>query len=141
MNRKTLVITGAAAVTSALLAGAALASPKGATLTIRHQLKGCHTWAFTGGQWKASQAITLARGAKLTVIDNDIMPHTLVQVSGPQAKLSTPAMRHMSARASVVFPAVGKYVFRTKAGEDYPSMNGMKTIGEDNALRLVVTVR
>jgi hypothetical protein len=141
MNRKTLVAAGAAAAASAVLVGAALAAPKGATLTIRHQLKGCHTWAFTGGQWKASQTITLMRGAKLTVIDNDIMPHTLVQVSGPQAKLSTPAMRHMSARGSVVFPEAGKYVFRTKAGEDYPSMSGMKAIGEDNVLRLVVTVR
>jgi hypothetical protein len=125
---------------AAALATAAVAAPSAATLTIRHQTKGCHTWAFTGGQWKATQAITLARGAKLTVIDNDVMPHKLVQVSGPTAKLSTPAMRHMSARATVVFTKAGKYVFRTKAGEDYPSMSNVKTIGEDNVLRLVVTV-
>ena len=28
----------------------------------------------------------------------------------------------------------------TKPGEDYPAMSGMKTIGEDNVLRLTVTV-
>ena len=140
MNPKiSIALAGLAA--SAVLVGAAVAAPSAATLTIRHQVKGCHTWAFTGGQWKAGQAITLARGAKLTVIDNDIMPHTLVQVSGPRAKLSTPAMRRMSARATVVFSTAGKYVFRTNAGEDYPSMSGMKTVGEDNVLRLVVTVR
>ena len=32
------------------------------------------------------------------------------------------------------------YTLGTKAGEDYPSMAGMKTVGEDNVLRLVVTV-
>jgi plastocyanin len=141
MNRKTFSTILVGLVASAVLVGAALAAPRAATLTIRHQTKGCHTWAFTGGAWKATQQITLAKGAKLTVVDNDIMPHTLVQQSGPQAKLSTPAMRHMGARATAVFSKTGTYVFRTKAGEDYPSMSNMKTIGEDNALRLVVKVR
>jgi hypothetical protein len=40
-----------------------------------------------------------------------------------------------------VFAKTGTYVFLTKAGEDYPSMSNMKTIGEDNVLRLVVKVR
>jgi hypothetical protein len=141
MNAMRLAAVGAAAAASAALVGAAVASPDNATLTIRHQVKGCHTWAFTGGGWKASQAITLARGAKLTVIDNDVMPHRLVQLSGPKAKLSTPAMRHMSARASVVFPAAGVYVLGTKAGEDYPGMGAVRTVGKDNVLRLVVTVK
>ena len=138
-SKVSIALAGLAA--SAVLVGAAVAAPRAATLTIRHQTKGCHTWAFTGGAWKATQQITLAKGAKLTVVDNDIMPHALVQQSGPQAKLSTPAMRHMGARATVVFSKPGKYVFKTKAGEDYPSMSNSKTIGEDNVLRLVVTVR
>ena len=142
MNRRTLSAILGGLVAAAVVIGTAVAAPRTATLTIRHQVKGCHTWAFSGsGSWKATQAITLAKGAKLTVIDNDIMPHTLVQVSGPKAQLSTPAMRRMSARATATFPAVGKYVFRTKAGEDYPSMSDAKTVGEDNVLRLVVTVR
>jgi hypothetical protein len=134
-----IALAGLAA--SVVLVGAALAAPSSATLTIRHQTKGCHTWALTGGAWKASQHVTLAKGAKLTIVDNDIMPHTLVQQSGPQAKLSTPAMRRMGARATAVFAKAGTYVFKTRAGEDYPSMSNMKTIGEDNVLRLVVTVR
>jgi hypothetical protein len=44
----------------------------------------------------------------------------------------------MSARAHVGFPAKGTYVFTTKAGEDY--MQGIKTIGEDNVLKLTVIV-
>jgi plastocyanin len=134
-----IALAGLAA--SAVLVGAAVAAPSTATLTIRHQTKGCHTWAFAGGAWKASQQVTLAKGGKLTIVDNDIMPHTLVQQSGPQAKLSTPAMRHMGARATAVFAKAGTYVFKTRAGEDYPSMSHIKTIGEDNVLRLVVTVR
>jgi hypothetical protein len=141
MNRKTFSTILVGLLASAVLVGAALGAPRAATLTIRHQTKGCHTWAFTGGAWKATQQITLAKGAKLTVVDNDIMPHTLVQQSGLRAKLSTPAMRHMGARATAVFSKTGTYVFRTKAGEDYPSMSNMKTIGEDNVLRLVVTVK
>jgi hypothetical protein len=138
-SKVSIALAGLAA--SAVLVGAAVAAPSAATLTIRHQTKGCHTWAFTGGAWKASQHVTLAKGAKLTIVDNDIMPHTLVQQSGPQAKLSTPTMRHMGARATAVFSKTGTYVFKTKAGEDYPSMSHIKTIGEDNVLRLVVTVK
>jgi hypothetical protein len=47
-------------------------------------------------------------------------------------------MKHMGATAYVGFPTKGTYVFTTKAGEDY--MSGVKTIGEDNVLKLVVTV-
>ena len=36
------------------------------------------------------------------------------------------------------FAKAGVYTFTTKAGEDY--MKGIKTIGEDNVLKLKVTV-
>jgi hypothetical protein len=39
----------------------------------------------------------------------------------------------------VTFTKPGVYTFTTKAGEDY--MSGVKTIGEDNVLKLTVTVR
>jgi hypothetical protein len=48
-------------------------------------------------------------------------------------------MRHMSASVRVTFPKAGVYRFSTKPGEDYPGM-AMKTIGEDNVLRLAVRV-
>jgi len=47
-------------------------------------------------------------------------------------------MAHMAATAKVRFAHAGVYRFTTKAGEDY--MEGMKTIGEDNVLRLTVKV-
>jgi hypothetical protein len=102
--------------------------------------RGCHTWSFDGGAYKASLKIAVARGATLKVIDNDIMPHKLVQLAGPKAKLVSPAMRQMSAQAKVTFPKKGTYRFTTRAGEDYPNMSMMKTIGEDHVLRLTVVV-
>ena len=49
-------------------------------------------------------------------------------------------MRHMSARAFVGFSRAGVYTFKTRPGEDYANMKGMKTVGEDNVLRLKVRV-
>ena len=46
----------------------------------------------------------------------------------------------MGASLKVTFTQPGVYHFTTKPGEDYPGMNGMKTIGEDNVLRLTVVV-
>ena len=129
------------ALVALAVAGSALAAPRSATLTIRHQLRGCHSWSFDRSSWKASQTITLAQGATLKVVDNDVMPHKLVQLSGPKATLSRPAMAHVGATATARFLARGTYVFKTRAGEDYPMGMKMETIGEDNLLRLVVTVR
>jgi plastocyanin len=120
------------------VASAALASPHSAELTIRHQMRGCHSWSLDGKTWNPTQKLQLNRGGKLTVVDTDVMPHTLVQLSGPKATISGAAMKHMGATAKLTFQAKGRYVFNTKAGEDY--MKGVKTIGEDNVLRLVVTV-
>ena len=120
------------------VAGSALAAPHSATLTIRHQMRGCHSWSFDTRTWHTSQTITLARGAVLTVVDNDIMPHKLIQVSGPKSTITTALMQRMGAKAHAGFPVKGTYVFKTRPGEDY--MKGMKTIGADNVLKLVVTV-
>ena len=46
----------------------------------------------------------------------------------------------MGTTVKVTFTHAGVYRFTTKAGEDYPAMAGMKTVGEDNVLRLTVTV-
>jgi len=125
-------------VVALALAGSALAAPQSATLTIRHQLHGCHTWSFDGSTWKATQAIRLPRGSRLTVINNDMMSHTLVQVSGPKASISGSVMMHMGAAAAVVFRTKGRYVLGTHPGLDY--FKGVQTLGEDNVLRVVVTV-
>jgi hypothetical protein len=120
------------------VAGSALAATNNATLKIRHQTHGCHSWSFDGKTWHATQTITFVRGAVLTVVDNDVMPHKLIQLSGPKATLVGAAMKKFGATAHVAFPVKGTYVFKTRAGEDY--MKGITTIGEDNVLKLVVTV-
>ncbi len=123
-----------------VLAGSALASSglKSATITIRHETHGCHSWSLDGSPWTARHTLSVGRGSTLAVVDNDVMPHKLIQVSGPRATVAHPSMQHMHATALVGFAAKGTYVFTTKAGEDY--MSGIKTTGEDNVLRLVVKV-
>jgi hypothetical protein len=122
------------------LAGAASAttSASHAALLIRHQTHGCHSWSVNGGPYKVNQSITLRRGGWLTVTDNDIMSHKLVKTSGPTLLIAHPTLSHTGATLKVTFLKAGVYHFTTKAGEDY--MAGMKTIGEDNVLRLTVVV-
>ena len=134
--KRTLSI--AAALLALFAATAFAAPPKSGSLLIRHQTRGCHSWSANGGVFKAVQALSLGVHGVLTVTNTDVMPHTLIQLSGPPAKLRSPAMTHLNAVAKVTFPAPGVYVLGTKAGEDY--VKGIKTIGEDNVLKLVVTV-
>jgi len=128
------------AVAGASLLLAATASPQsGTTLTIKHQLRGCHSWSVNGGAYKPSQSLTLTRGATLTIVDDDVMPHKFLKLSGPALTMPSSAnMNHAGATAHVKFARAGVYRFTTKAGEEY--MKGVKTIGEDNVLKLKVTV-
>jgi plastocyanin len=120
------------------VAGSAVAATNNATLTIKHQTRGCHSWSLDGKSWHATQTLKIVRGGVLAVVNNDVMPHKLIQVSGPKVAGSGMTMSHMHASAHVAFLTKGTYVFKTRAGEDY--MKGIKTIGEDNLLKLVVTV-
>ena len=131
-----------AVATAALLAGAASAAPAAshAALLIQHQVHGCHAWSVNGGALKAKQSITLHRGGFLTLRNNDVMPHTLVLTSGPKLAIAHATLGKVGASLKVTFTKPGVYHFITKAGEDYPRMSGMKTIGEDNVLRLTVVV-
>jgi hypothetical protein len=143
MKQRTLLIMlvlGAVAVGVAVPTAVA-APPTTASVTIRHQVRGCHSWSVDGGAFAASQALVLARGGSIRFTDNDLMLHTLVQLSGPAVRMrnGNGVMNHMGATTTVVFARAGTYVFKTKAGEDYVS--GVKTVGEDNVLRLTVKVR
>lgn len=130
----------ALAALSAVLVGSAAGATSGtATLTIRHQMRGCHTWSYNGGAYRASMAVKVNRGMNLAVINNDVMPHRFVQTSGRKVTVTTPAMNRMSAKAHIRFAKAGVYRFITKPGEDY-SWAHVKTKGEDNVLRLTVTV-
>jgi plastocyanin len=115
------------------------ATAKKASVVIRHQVHGCHSWAVNGGAYRTNQKVTLRVGATMTVTNNDVMPHKLVRLSGPALRISGARMNHMSATSKVVFSHAGTYRLGTKAGEDYPGMD-MKTTGEDNVLRMTVRV-
>ena len=132
----TAAIVGVTLVTSAAFA----AAPLHHAVTIRHQTSHCHTWALDKGSYKAHLDATLAVGGSLTVTNNDVMPHRLLELSGPRALYSqSPSLSHMGATVKVTFPRAGVYTFKTKAGEDY--MKGVKTTGEDNVLTMKVVVR
>lgn len=136
---KRMPILLALALALGLAGAASAASSTGhASLLIRHQVRGCHSWSVNGGAFKPSQSITLHRGGWLTVTDNDIMSHRLIETSGPALRIAHPTLSHTGATLKVTFVKPGVYHFTTKAGEDY--MSGMKTIGEDNVLRLTVVV-
>jgi hypothetical protein len=137
-RRKKRIAVGAFAVGAFLLITGTAFGHQPKTIVIRHQVRGCHTWSFAGGRYSTSLKVKIDRDTVLMFVDNDMMPHKLVQLSGPKAMLVTPNMRHYGAIASVLFSKTGVYTFSTKAGEDY--MSGMKTIGPDNVLRLTVTV-
>ena len=137
MNRS---ISFLVAATAALLLAAPASTQTATTLTIRHQTRGCHSWSLNGGTYKPSQAVTLTKGSTITFVNNDVMPHKLVRLSGPALTLPTSAnMNHPGSTTKVKFAKAGVYRLGTRAGDDY--MKGIKTTGEDNVLRLTVTVR
>src|SRR5205814_10630699 len=103
----------ALAVTSAAPAGG------GATVTIRHQMRGCHSWSFNSGPFKASQSVTVKAGTVLRFTTHDVMPHKLVQAAGPKVRLAHPNMSKMASSSTVTLAQKGVYRFTTKPGEDY----------------------
>lgn len=124
-----------------VVAGTAISAtttPRHASILIRHETHGCHSWSANGGAFKASQSITLRRGGSLTVTNSDVMPHRLVLTSGPALRITNAMLSHMGASLKVILSKSGVYHFTTKPGEDY--MSGVKTTGEDNILKLTVVV-
>jgi plastocyanin len=127
-------------------AAAAIAVPSAtaggaATITISHQMKGCHMWQLGSGKPTANLTMTLEAGTALRFVNNDIMPHKLIQSSGPKLALVHPNMNRLSAVATTTITRKGTYRFTTKPGEDYKMFAGHKTIGEDYVLHLTVHVK
>jgi plastocyanin len=133
--------TLALAVLAALMVAAAAPAGGGATITIRHQMRGCHSWSFNSGPFKASQSVSVKAGTVLRFTNNDVMPHKLVQAAGPKVRLAHPNMIKMASSSTVKLTQKGVYRFTTKAGDDYAWAGSMKTVGEDNVLRLTVRVK
>lgn len=135
----TLLVAVAVALVAAAAGGAFAHSSRTVHVTIRHQLHGCHAWSVDGSAYKPSQRIVVTRGTTIEATNNDVMPHRLIELAGPRVSVAHALMNHVGASAKVVLAKPGTYSFRTKAGEDY--MPGMKTVGEDNVLRLTVVVK
>jgi hypothetical protein len=136
--RRFIALLAICAATVTALAATAAASPN-ANILIRHQTVGCHSWSVNGNAFAASQKLVVHPKTTLSFKNTDVMPHQLIQLSGPKVSFSTPAMNKAGAHASFRVLKKGTYVFGTKAGEDW--IKGVVTKGEDNVLRLTVIVR
>ena len=143
MQRKQ-TLRGAALALAALAAlTVTSAAPAGgtATIAIRHQTRGCHSWSFNSGPFKASLAVNVRAGTVLKFTNNDVMPHKLFQAAGPKVRFTHPNLSKIASSSTVKLTQKGLYRFTTKPGEDYSWAGSMKTVGEDNVLRLTVRVK
>ncbi len=135
--KSSLVCVAAAAAIAVPSASAGSA----ATITISHQMKGCHMWQLGNGKPTPNLTVTVKTGTALRFLNDDIMPHKLIQSSGPKLTLVRPNMNRLSAVATTTFTRSGTYRFTTKPGEDYKMFAGHKTIGDDYVLHLTVHVK
>jgi hypothetical protein len=125
-----VVVAGGFVVANTLAAGAVTKR-----VTIVHVQKGCHVWSV-GTTRAASVRLSLGKGAKLLVVNQDLDMHELVQVSGPSIK--TGPFMMMNQRVSLRFTKTGLYRFHTRVA-DMRGMPEVKTIGPDH--KLVLTIR
>lgn len=114
-------------------------APGKATLTIQHVQEGCHIWS-DGQRQAANMKLRMAKGGALTLVNNDIDVHRLVQLEGPDVALGSTMM--MGGRMALVFPAAGVYRLRTETVEveGMDEMMEVETEGPDNELELQVVV-
>ncbi|MGH2936097.1 MAG: cupredoxin domain-containing protein, partial [Gaiellaceae bacterium] len=91
-------------------------APQNAALVIRHQTAHCHAWSFNGSGYAADQGAQLKVGDSITVTNNDVMSHQLVELSGPAATITTSAMGRPGATSQITFSKPGTYLLGTKPG-------------------------
>lgn len=154
MKRSSLVVPLAVFAAAAVSYPSLAATPRSASVVVRHQLRACHTWSLNGGVYKADLAVRLARGGTLRITNNDLMVQKLIQWSGRGVRMRTIAhdhmkmvglhkitgrgvMNHMGAALEVTFPAAGVYRFSMEDLGDYFEL---KEVGESNRLTLTVRV-
>jgi plastocyanin len=129
------------AAATALIVTSQAAAAGSATITISHEMRGCHMWQLGNGAPKPTLLVALKAGTMLRFVNNDIMPHKLVQQAGPKLRLQHANLNHLSATTAVKLVRKGVYRFTTKPGEDYKLFANHKTIGEDYVLHLTVRVK
>ena len=107
-------------------------------LTIQHVQKGCHVWS-DGNATGAMMRLRLKSGQKLSILDQDVDAHQMVQFAGPtRMRMGGPMM--MNRGMTIAFTKNGVYRLGTKTVEMSGGGMEVKTDGPDNELRLVVTV-
>ena len=129
---------GGGHATSRKAAKPAAPAAKDVAVVIRHQVRHCHAWSYNGGAYAADQTAQLTVGDSITVTNKDVMSHKLVELAGPAATITTPAMARPNATSTITFAQPGTYLLGTKPGEDYTK--GVVTTGADNVLRIRVIV-
>src|SRR5262245_51145740 len=96
------------AMGSSMASGSAMTmahQPLADKLTIQHVKRGCHVWS--NGTTRASMMrLHLKAGQRLTILDQDVDPHQLLQLAGPaHLRLGRPMMMNHS--TTLVFPRTG----------------------------------
>jgi hypothetical protein len=152
--KKFVTAFGASAVVGLVVLGTALAHGPGpvrpstgrvvkvqagssAELTIVHIVRGCHNW--TNGKVIAEKAdVTLRQGGRLTILNQDVDIHKVVQLAG--TRIATGKGLRMNASVKLRFAKAGLYRFKTVTS-DMPGMPEMKTVGPDYQLVLIVRVK
>jgi hypothetical protein len=152
-KRLTTPLLATLALTVPLTGIAPAAATTTQALVIQHQLHGCHAWSLNEGPSRINQTVSIRHGGSITVTNDDLMPHELIETSGAQVvytritmgapmgakKAYPPAMlARIGATSTISFAQAGTYRFTTRVGSDY--MAPVKTIGPDNILHLIVHV-
>lgn len=107
-------------------------------LSIQHVQRGCHVWAH-GTMTGAMMRLHLKLGQRLSVLDQDVDPHQMLEFAGPiRLHMGGPMM--MNHGTTIAFSKKGVYRLGTKTVEMPGGGMDVKTVGPDNKLRLVVTV-
>ncbi len=126
---------GMSVMSSGTMASASLATQK---LTIQHTQKGCHVWS-DGQKTGTMMQLHLKPGQKLSILDQDVDAHQLMEFAGPMhVRMGGPMM--MNRGMTLAFAKKGVYRLGTKTVEMKDGGMEVKTVGPDNNLRLVVTV-
>jgi hypothetical protein len=117
------------------MSSAAFATQK---LTIQHVQKGCHVWS-DGHMTAATMRLHMKVGQKLSITDNDVDAHQMMELAGPMhMQMGGPMMTAHG--MTLAFMKEGVYRLGTKTVEMGDGGMDVKTAGPDNNLRLVVTV-
>jgi hypothetical protein len=107
-------------------------------LTIQHAQRGCHVWS-DGQTTGAMMRLHLKLGQKLSILDQDVDAHQMMELAGPMhLRMGGPMMTNDG--MTLRFMKKGVYRLGTKTVEMKGAGMDVKTVGPDNHLRLLVTV-